>query len=173
MKAAESSARGAASREGELRRGMKIHTEHKVLPFTPEQIFELVGDVVKYPEFLPWCTGARVRERQPTSTGHTMIADLMIGFKMIRECFTSRVTLDRPDLRIDVKYLQGPFKHFKAHWNFSSTPNGACQIDFHLEFEFSSVLLQKLIGVLFHEAVRRMVAAFEARAFQLYQPVSN
>jgi len=152
---------------------MKVHTEQKILPFKPDQIFELVGDVAKYPEFLPWCTGARIREKQSTSTGETMVADLMIGFKMVRERFTSRVTLDRPNLRIDVDYLEGPFKHLKNHWNFSVTPDGACQIEFHLEFEFTSVLLQKLIGVLFHEAVRRMVAAFEARAYQLYTPISK
>lgn len=152
---------------------MKVHTERKILPFTPEQIFELVGDVAKYPEFLPWCTGARIREKVPTATGETMIADLMIGFKMVRERFTSRVTLDRPSLRIDVDYLQGPFKHLKNHWSFSATPEGQCQIDFHLEFEFSSVLLQKVIGVLFHEAVRRMVAAFEARAYRLYPAISK
>ena len=152
---------------------MTVHTEQKILPFRPTEIFELVADVAKYPEFLPWCTGARVRERQPTSTGETMVADLMIGFKMVRERFTSRVTLDRPDLRVDVEYLQGPFKHLKNHWTFSATPNGQCQIDFHLEFEFSSVMLQKLIGVLFHEAVRRMVAAFEARAYQIYTPISK
>jgi coenzyme Q-binding protein COQ10 len=151
---------------------MKVHTETKILPFKPDEIFELVGDVAKYPEFLPWCTGARIRDKQVTSTGETMIADLMIGFKMVREKFTSRVTLDRPDLRIDVEYISGPFKHLKNHWNFSATQSGQCQIDFHLEFEFSSVLLQKLIGVLFHEAVRRMVAAFEARAHQLYTPIS-
>ena len=151
---------------------MKVHSEQKILPFRPDEIFELVGDVASYPEFLPWCTGARIREKQTTSTGETMIADLMIGFKMVREKFTSRVTLDRPSLRIDVDYLQGPFKTLKNHWTFSATQNGQCQIDFHLEFEFSSVLLQKLIGVLFHEAVRRMVAAFEARAYQLYKPIS-
>jgi len=151
---------------------MKVHSEQKILPFKPDEIFELVGDVAKYPEFLPWCTGARIREKQKTSTGETMIADLMIGFKMVREKFTSRVTLDRPSLRIDVDYLQCPFKTLKNHWTFSATQNGHCQIDFHLEFEFSSVLLQKLIGVLFHEAVRRMVAAFEARAHQLYTPIS-
>ena len=151
---------------------MKVHSEQKILPFKPDEIFELVGDVAKYPEFLPWCTGARVRERQKTQAGETMIADLMIGFKMVREKFTSRVTLDRPNLRIDVDYLQGPFKTLKNHWTFSAAQNGHCQIDFHLEFEFSSVLLQKLIGVLFHEAVRRMVAAFEARAYQIYTPIS-
>jgi coenzyme Q-binding protein COQ10 len=130
---------------------MKVHTERKILPFKPAEIFELVGDVAGYPEFLPWCTGARVRDRQQTSTGETMVADL----------------------RIDVDYLQGPFKTLKNHWTFSATSAGECQIDFHLEFEFSSVLLQKLIGVLFHEAVRRMVAAFETRAYQLYTPISK
>jgi coenzyme Q-binding protein COQ10 len=151
---------------------MKVHTERKILPFKPEEIFELVGDVAKYPEFLPWCTGARIREKQVTPTGEVMVADLMIGFKMVREKFTSRVTLDRPALRIDVEYINGPFKHLINHWTFSPTASGQCQIDFHLEFEFSSVVLQKLIGVLFHEAVRRMVAAFEARAHKLYQPIS-
>lgn len=151
---------------------MKVHTERKILPFKPEEIFELVGDVAKYPEFLPWCTGARIRERQVTPTGEVLVADLMIGFKMVREKFTSRVTLDRPNLRIDVEYINGPFKTLVNHWTFSPTANGQCQIDFHLEFEFSSIVLQKLIGVLFHEAVRRMVAAFEARAHRLYQPIS-
>jgi coenzyme Q-binding protein COQ10 len=151
---------------------MKVHSERRILPFTPEQIFELVGDVARYPEFLPWCTGARIREKQVTPTGEVLVADLMIGFKMVREKFTSRVTLDRPKMRIDVEYINGPFKHLNNHWTFSPTANGQCQIDFHLEFEFSSIVLQKLIGVLFHEAVRRMVAAFEARAHQLYQPIS-
>jgi coenzyme Q-binding protein COQ10 len=151
---------------------MKVHSERRILPFTPEQIFELVGDVASYPEFLPWCTGARIREKQVMPTGEVLVADLMIGFKMVREKFTSRVTLDRPKMRIDVEYINGPFKHLNNHWTFSPTVNGQCQIDFHLEFEFSSIVLQKLIGVLFHEAVRRMVAAFEARAHQLYQPIS-
>jgi coenzyme Q-binding protein COQ10 len=152
---------------------MKVHTEQKVLPFTPDEIFELVADVGSYPEFLPWCTGARVRDREKTAAGETMIADLMIGFKMVRERFTSRVDVDRQDRKIDVEYVQGPFKHLKNHWTFTPTPAGTCQIDFYLEFEFSSVMLQKLIGVLFHEAVRRMVAAFEARAYQLYTPISK
>lgn len=150
---------------------MKVHSERRILPFTPEEIFSLVGDVAKYPEFLPWCTGARIRERQETPTGETLVADLMIGFKMVRERFTSRVTLDRPALAIHVDYINGPFKTLKNNWTFSATPEGKCQIDFHLEFEFSSLVLQKLIGVLFHEAVRRMVAAFEARAYQLYRPI--
>ena len=143
---------------------MKVHTETRVLPHRPDQMFDLVADVASYPEFLPWCVGARIRESRPDM----VLADLMIGFKMVREKFTSKVLLDRAAQRIDVEYIDGPFKHLKNHWIFSDAPNGHCRIDFYLEFEFSSVVLQKLIGVLFHEAVRRMVGAFEARAKQLY-----
>lgn len=146
---------------------MKVHSERRILPFTPEQIFELVGDVARYPEFLPWCTGARIREKQVTPTGEVLVADLMIGFKMVREKFTSRVWLHRAERRIDVEYINGPFRTLKNHWTFHDDPDG-CRVEFFLEFEFSSMMLQKLIGVLFHEAVRRMVAAFEARAKQLY-----
>ena len=143
---------------------MKVHTETRTLPHNPDQMFDLVADVGSYPEFLPWCVGARIRESRPDM----VLADLMIGFKMVREKFTSRVLLDGADRRIDVEYIDGPFKHLKNHWVFSDAPNGHCRIDFYLEFEFSSIVLQKLIGVLFHEAVRRMVGAFEARAKQLY-----
>jgi coenzyme Q-binding protein COQ10 len=143
---------------------MKVHTESRVLPYTPEQMFDLVADVGRYPEFLPWCVGVRIREKGE----NWLLADLMIGFKMVRERFTSRVTLDRAALGIDVSYVDGPFRHLRNHWTFSPHGDGHCRIDFHLEFEFSSVLLQKLIGVLFHEAVRRMVSAFEIRASALY-----
>ena len=148
---------------------MKVHTESRVLPYTPQQMFDLVGDVGRYPEFLPWCVGARIRERGPD----WLLADLMIGFKMVRERFTSKVTLDRAQHRIDVAYVDGPFRHLRNHWTFSPVANGHCRIDFHLEFEFNSILLQKLIGVLFHEAVRRMVSAFEVRARELYSQTSK
>jgi coenzyme Q-binding protein COQ10 len=143
---------------------MKVHSEQRVLPYTAEQMFNLVADVARYPEFLPWCTGARLREKRDD----LIVADLMIGFKMVRERFTSRVHLNRPSLRIDVEYIDGPFHYLQNHWQFVAVDNGHCRVDFHLEFEFRSVVLQKLIGVLFHEAVRRMVSAFEARAKQLY-----
>ena len=142
----------------------KTHNETRLLPYTPEQMFDLVANVADYPEFLPWCMGARIREQRPDM----VLADLMIGFKMVREKFTSRVWLDRSARRIDVEYIDGPFKRLKNSWIFGEEPNGGCRVDFHLEFEFSSLVLQKLIGVLFHEAVRRMVAAFENRAKQLY-----
>jgi coenzyme Q-binding protein COQ10 len=141
---------------------MPTHAEQRMLPYTPEQLFALVADVERYPEFLPWCVGARVRERKPD----LIVADLIIGFRMFRERFTSRVNLDPPQ-RIDVAYAEGPFKYLNNHWLFERVPGG-CRIDFFVDFEFHSRILQRVIGVLFHEAVRRMVAAFEHRAEELY-----
>ena len=141
---------------------MPTHAEKRVLPYTPEQLFALVADVERYPEFLPWCVGARVRER----TADTVVADLIIGFKMFRERFTSRVKLDAPR-RIDVAYTDGPFRYLNNYWTFERVPGG-CRVDFFVDFEFKSRLLQKVIEVLFGEAVRRMVAAFEQRAEKLY-----
>lgn len=144
---------------------MPTHAEHRLLPYTPEQLFDLVADVERYPEFLPWCLAARIRSRQ----SNVITADLLIGFKMVRERFTSRVVLDRPR-HIDVSYEQGPFRYLNNHWEFIDQPGGQCLIDFYVDFEFRSRMLQKIIGVLFNEAVKRMVAAFEARARQLYGP---
>jgi coenzyme Q-binding protein COQ10 len=141
---------------------MPTHAEQRVLPYTPEQLFALVADVERYPEFLPWCVGVRVRERQPD----LIVADLIIGFRMFRERFTSRVRLDRPR-RIDVAYTEGPFRYLNNHWIFEAAPGG-CRIDFFVDFEFKSRLLQRVIEALFSEAVRRMVGAFERRARQLY-----
>jgi coenzyme Q-binding protein COQ10 len=142
---------------------MPTHAEQRVLPYTPEQLFDLVADVERYPEFLPWCLGARIRERRP----NLIVADLLIGFRMVRERFTSRVSLNRPG-RIDVAYTEGPFRYLNNHWVFEPANEGGCRIDFFVDFEFRSRVLHKLIGVLFNEAVRRMVAAFEGRARQLY-----
>jgi coenzyme Q-binding protein COQ10 len=141
---------------------MPTHTEERVLPYTPEQLFALVADIERYPEFLPWCVAARIRERRAGFVS----ADLVIGFKMFRERFTSNVTLNPPD-RIDVAYTEGPFRYLNNRWQFERMPGG-CRIHFFVDFEFKSRLLQKAIELLFSEAVRRMVAAFEGRARQLY-----
>jgi coenzyme Q-binding protein COQ10 len=135
-----------------------------VLPYTPEQLFALVADIERYPEFLPWCVGARIKERR----GDLIVADLIIGFRMFRERFTSRVSLDPPQ-RIDVAYTEGPFRYLDNHWTFGPHPAG-CRVGFFVDFEFKSRLLQRLIEVLFSEAVRRMVGAFEKRASELYGP---
>ena len=142
---------------------MPTHAENRVVPFTPEQMFDLVADVERYPEFLPWCVAARVRERE----GNTLMADMVIGFKMFREGFTTKDVFDRPR-RIDVSYFEGPFKYLNNHWVFEPHGEGACLIDFYIDFEFRSRLMQRMMGVLFNEAVRIMVSAFEKRAHAIY-----
>jgi coenzyme Q-binding protein COQ10 len=140
------------------------HAEKRHLPYRPEQLFELVAGVERYPEFLPWCKAARVTRRE----GPVFYADLVIAFKMFRERFTSKVTL-HPMTLIDVEYINGPFHYLNNHWKFDTAPiDGHCVVDFYVDFEFRSRILQNLIGLLFNEAVSRMVSAFETRAHQLY-----
>jgi len=141
---------------------MPTHAEKRFLPYTPEQVFDLVADIERYPEFLPWCVGARIRERRD----NVILGDLLIGWRMVRERFTSRVTLNRPD-RIDVEYTEGPFRYLKNHWVIERRPGG-CLVDFYVDFEFRSRFLQGVISALFNEAVKRMVSAFEKRAKELY-----
>ena len=143
---------------------MPTHAEHKIVPYSPEQLFELVADVGNYPKFLPWCVGARIRSR----TERELVADLTIGFGPFRESFTSRVALDRPH-RVQVRYENGPFRYLNNQWGFAPDPAG-CKVDFFVEFEFRSRLLQAAIGVVFNEAVRRMVNAFLKRARDVYGP---
>lgn len=149
-------------------RAMPTHAETRVLPYTPEQLFDLVADIQQYPKFLPWCIGARIRKREPHVRGELVVADLVIGFKMVREKFTSRVVL-QADRCIDVEYVEGPLSHLNNHWKFRDHPKG-CEVDFYVDFEFRSKMLQRLIGALFNQAFTRMVAAFEARARDLYGP---
>jgi coenzyme Q-binding protein COQ10 len=143
---------------------MPTHAEQRELPYSPEQLFDLVADIERYPEFLPWCRGARVFRRE----GEVLYADLVIGFKMFRERFTSRVTLTRPG-RIDVEYVDGPFRHLNNHWLFlAAAQEGHCVIDFYIDFEFHSRVLRRALTPLFNEAVRRMISAFEARAHAIH-----
>lgn len=133
------------------------------MPYTPEQLFALVEDVEAYPQFLPWCRGCRITQRE----GNVFHADLLIGYKMLRERFSSRVTALKPD-HIHVEYLSGPMKHLSNHWRFLPQDDGTCVVDFYVEFEFQNPFLQRLIEMFFNEAVKRMVSAFEARAQALY-----
>ena len=142
---------------------MPTHAEKRILPHKPAQLFDLVADVGRYPEFLPWCLAARIRRRD----GNVIVADLVIGFKMLRERFTSQVKLDPAASRIDVTYVDGPFKDLNNHWVFLEDHKG-CMIDFYVDFEFRSRFLQRMMQPLFNEAVRRMVSAFETRAKDLY-----
>jgi coenzyme Q-binding protein COQ10 len=143
---------------------MPTHAERQIVPYTPEQLFDLVADVGKYPQFLPWCIGARVRSH--TATG--LVADLTIGFGPFRETFTSRVTLDRPS-QVKVRYENGPFRYLNNQWDFRPHQNGT-EVAFFVDFEFRSRILQAAIGVVFTEAVRRMVNAFLKRARDVYGP---
>jgi coenzyme Q-binding protein COQ10 len=143
---------------------MLRHIEQKHLPFTPEQMFELVADVGRYQEFAPWCIASRVNRRESDSVFY---ADLIVGYKLFRERFSSKVVLERPD-SIHIEYLKGPLKNLRNHWKFIRQPDESCLIDFSVEFEFSNVALQTLANMFFNEVVKRMVAAFEARAQQLY-----
>ena len=142
---------------------MPKHEEIRHLAYKPVQMFDLVADVRSYPDFLPWCKGARIRSQ----TDDLIVADLIIGFKGFTEKFTSRVTLNRQTFRIDVIYQDGPFKYLENHWIFKSENNG-CEIDFYVDFEFKSKILQAMIGMVFNEAVHKMVNAFEIRADDLY-----
>ncbi len=144
---------------------MPAHTERRVLPYSAEQLFDLVAAVDRYPEFLPWCRETRITRRD----GDVFHADMIIGFKAVRQRFSSRVETARPH-GIDVAPTRGPFRRLANRWRFTDLPGGGCQVDFHVDFEFRSRLLRGLIGALFHEAARRMVAAFEGRARTLYGP---
>lgn len=147
---------------------MPTHAEKRILPYTPEQLFDLVANVENYPEFLPWCIAVRTRRRETAANGaETLVADMVIGFKIFRERFTSRVECRRPD-RIDVSYTDGPFRRLNNHWVFRAVESGSCEVDFFVDFEFRSAILQRAIGLVFNEAVRKMVDAFENRAKALH-----
>ena len=141
---------------------MPRHAETRLIPYTPAQVFDLVADVGRYPQFLPWCVGARIRSRSESD----QVADLTIGFGPFRESFTSRNTMLRP-AKIGVIYENGPFKYLKSEWNFHDDPGG-CRVEFHVDFEFRSRILQAAIGTVFTEAVRAMVRAFIKRARDVY-----
>lgn len=143
---------------------MLRHIEQKKLPYTPEQMFDLVADVGRYQEFAPWCIASRVTRKEGENV---FFADLIVGYKMFRERFSSKVVLDRPN-RIHIEYLKGPLKNLRNNWEFIRQPDGSCLIDFSVEFEFSNIALQTLANMFFNEVVKRMVGAFEARAEQLY-----
>ena len=147
---------------------MPQHAETKVLPYTAAQMYELVADVARYPEFLPWTAAARVRTRAPFAGGEVLEADLVISFKVFRERFGSRVTLWPGEGRIDTEYLDGPFRHLKSCWRFRDLPAGGCEVAFNVDFEFRNAILRGIIGLVFTEAMQRVVRAFETRAAVLY-----
>lgn len=150
---------------------MPQHAETRHLPYSARQMYDLVADVTRYPEFLPWNSAARVRSVTPQPDGsQVMEADLVISFKLFRERFGSRVVLwpEGDPLRLETEYLDGPFRYLRSGWRFVDRPSGGCDVSFHVDFEFRNIILQKVIGVVFNEAMQRIVRAFEDRARALY-----
>jgi len=147
---------------------MPSHSETRFLPYTADQMYALVADVARYPEFLPWTAAARVRKVTPQADGSAVMeADLVISFKVFRERFGSRVVLWPEDRRIETEYLDGPFEHMRSNWAFAPADDG-CEVSFDVDFAFKNRLLQSAAEVFFHEAMKRVVRAFEARAGTLY-----
>ena len=141
---------------------MPKHAETRHLPYTPEQMFDMVADVRRYPEFLPWVSAMRVRSDGETET----LADMIVGFKSLRETFTSRVEKTRPGA-ITVDYIEGPLKFLRNEWRFRPEPGG-CAVDFSVDFAFKNRMFEMIAGQVFGSALRKMIGAFEARAAQLY-----
>ncbi len=142
---------------------MPQHQETRHLPYSAEQMFDLVADVKRYPEFLPWVTAMRVRKDGETET----LADMIVGFKGLRETFTSRVEKSRPD-RIAVDYVDGPLKYLRNDWRFRPEEGGGCAVDFSVDFAFKNRVFEMLAGQVFGTALRKMIGAFETRAAALY-----
>lgn len=146
---------------------MPSHSETRKLPYTAEQMYDLVADVDSYPEFIPWTVAARVRSVEDKDDHKLMLADMVVGFRMFREKFLSRVTLYEQARKIDTEYVDGPFRHLISNWEFVPTETG-CDVNFHVDFEFKNRLLQGAAGLFFMDAMQRIVRAFEARAQELY-----
>ena len=142
---------------------MPRHTETRNLPYTPDQMFDLVADVKRYQEFLPWVAATRIRSDSET----LMIADLVVGFKSLKETFASRVKKHRPT-EIEVDYVEGPLKYLHNSWRFRPDGKGGTDIDFCVDFAFKSRIFEALAGQMFDRALRRMIGAFETRAHELH-----
>ena len=142
---------------------MPTHAEKRILSFTAKQMYDLVADVEKYPEFLPWCIGCRITKREPQK----LEADLIIGYKMMQERFRSKVAL-HPYHLIDVQYRSGPLKYLNNHWKFKELLDAHCEVDFYIDFAFHSSIIQQAMSFFFNEAVKKMIHAFEKRAGEIY-----
>ena len=147
---------------------MPKHVETRALPYTPEQMFDLVADVARYPEFLPWVSAIRVR----SDSDCAMVADMIVGFKGLRETFTSKVEKLRPE-RLRVDYLEGPLKYLNNDWKFRPDGSGGCVVDFSVDFAFKNRVFEMLAGQVFDRALRKMIGAFEERAAKLYADSST
>jgi coenzyme Q-binding protein COQ10 len=146
----------------------RFSSKRRVNHSAPE-MFDLVADVERYPEFVPLCQSLRVRQRTPGPDGtEVVISEMTVSFKLVRETFTTRVTLDRPNLKILVEYLRGPFSNLENRWTFEQKSDNACDVGFYISYEFKSRLLAMLMGTMFDTAFQRFAAAFEKRADKIY-----
>jgi len=146
---------------------MTSHSETKYLPYTAKEMFDLVADISSYPEFLPWCSAARVRQETQKGEVTQIEADLVISFKVFREKFGSRVILDTSNFTIETEYINGPFRYMHSLWSFENSGQG-CEVKFSVNFEFKNAMFQSIIGLVFNDAMQRIVRAFERRATDLY-----
>lgn len=149
---------------------MTTHAETRKLPYSADQMYDLVADVARYPQFLPWVAAARIRgvTEAPDADSAVMLADLVVSFKVFREKFGSRVTLHPTAKQIDTEYIDGPFHHMVSTWRFRDLDAGGCEVDFNVDFEFRNRILQSAAGMFFHDAMQRIVRAFERRAAELH-----
>jgi coenzyme Q-binding protein COQ10 len=148
---------------------MPQFTTRRSVRHSADDMFDLVADVEKYPQFVPLCQSLRVRRRTAAEVGiEIVVAEMTVAYKLIRETFTSKVTLDRPRLQILVQYLDGPFRKMENRWAFVATGDNRCDVEFAIDYEFKSRTLGILMGAMFETAFRRFAAAFEARADQVY-----
>jgi coenzyme Q-binding protein COQ10 len=152
---------------------MTAHSERRRVPYTPEQMFDLVADVGKYPQFIPWISSARVRKKSNTDNGGEQFeADLVVSFKVFRESYTSLVTTypvsENAPARINVEAISGPFKKLVTRYEFLPAEGNACDMTFDVEFAFQNRLLQRVAGAAFDLAMRKVAASFEERAKVLY-----
>ncbi|MFS8046882.1 type II toxin-antitoxin system RatA family toxin [Rhizobium sp. BR 314] len=141
---------------------------HRPVPHSPDQMFDLVADVERYPEFLPLCEALMIRNRKERDGKILLVADMTVGYKAIRETFTTQVLLNKAERAIDVKYIDGPFKYLDNRWRFQPSENGGSVIDFFIDYEFKSRILGALMGSMFDRAFRMFTDAFETRANKIY-----
>ena len=148
---------------------MPTFTTKRKVRHSAGEMFDLVADVERYPEFVPLCRDLKVRQRDSKGEGvEIVVADMTVAYKLVRESFRSRVTLDRPNLQILVEYLQGPFSHMQNRWTFRPLGESACEVEFFIDYEFKSRVLGMLMGAMFDAAFRRFAVAFEQRADKVY-----
>jgi len=147
---------------------MPTHSETRHLPYTAQQMYDLVADVERYHQFLPWTAAARIRSTREDGDAVVMLADLVISFKVFRERFGSRVTLYPDAMKIDTEYLDGPFEKMVSNWAFEDAEGGGCNVSFFVDFAFRNKLLQTTATIFFNDAMQRVVRAFERRAADLH-----